>query len=1387
MTEKSTQADLKKVLAKLYPEVDDAQRVVADAELDATHITFKEKAINNWFNILQEADKHDKVQAIIEIARDEYPENEELRQVTSSIEIDILPEQARQYLPPKLYNDLNLMRRPEPEIARECKEHLEALLQTVQTYCSSLILTDARPFPRNVQGWWCDATLLFADISGFTAMSERLSARGRAGAEEITRVVNEYFATMVDILRQNGGVLLKFGGDALLGMFACKAQGTMTAPQDTAHHATQAALDMQRAMAKFASTNTSAGEFDLQTKVGLHTGQVFTAHVGTASQMEYWATGEDVNRTASAEEAAGEGQVIVSETTHHYLTGWIGTTQLSIENSEEDTTRSSFYAVSTAQSYSRLESQPVSKEISTPGNVSEIAQRLDTLTPYLPKGLLPRLVYNPQSRRVEGEHRLIAVLFINVTGFSELASSQADALTETMQDYFVTMQSIVEQHGGTINKTDLYSSGDKLLAVFGAPVAHEDDVDQAARAAVALQAAVEQVNQRLADRCPQVVVCLRQRIGLSTGYAFSGNVGSEIRQEYTIMGDEVNLAARLMSAARWDEILVSKHAFDLLEPFGEFEFFDELELKGKQEPISTYRLVDMGPTLRPKPPFVDRDSEYQMLQDALDRVLVGQGQIVSLTGEPGIGKSRLLSELRTNIESRSVLWLTGSCREQQTTYHIIADLLGDYLKLESSQDPHMQRDILSQAIERLFGPGHIDKLGPFLALSMNISLTEEWKKHVGHLEDKLSQRLADEVARFWERLTEDKPVALICENLHWLDSGSAEILLKIMEMVERVPILLCFTLRPGQYPASWQVVGAATTRFYDWHEQLRLDPLAPEHTAQLVEAILGPPVETEFQTRAYERSRGNPMFAAEIAHVATVTMREVAIPMSVEKIVESRADELPEGLRKTVKVAAVVGTQFTVPELQYMLPKPEQDILSDLARLRVMRLVDVVDIKQRIYSFVNPLTWEVLYNYQDRTSLSVAHSQLGQYWAEQGNPQKSAYHYLKGGSWKKALTQSERAADEHLETYAYAEALRLYEQALKAAKELGDLTAQSRLHHQTGKVNFEIGSYEQAEQAHKRELGLLLQQSADSLAQARAHCALGRVYDRWSKFELALDEVERGLKLAEDASVTRVQLLNVQCSVLRDMGKLGEAERAGKEALQTARDLGAGFEEAVACNCLGVVYGMQRDLEQALEYHRKSLSIRQELDLTYEITESLVNLGVGSGILSYLKRGDEKLEEAEELLNDAEEYLNRALRIRERIDDRYGLGSVYHNLGRVYLERGQVETAEEKFVQAMDLWRQVDYPKGIAFVYNDLGGEVYTAQERWDEARAHLEQSAQIYKSIGADTYLWGNYMTLVDVYRNLGQLPDALKAAQEALRWALNPKQEQRAKVLLQELRSSS
>jgi len=499
------------------------------------------------------------------------------------------------YLPPRQLDDLP----PAPLWRKDdlvrTHDHLARLLDVVITYLprqlvqAELALADVPP----VGGAFLDGALLFADISGFTAMSERLSTLGQEGAEQITALVNRYFGAMLDVLFAHGGDLFKFGGDALLAFFPDQVGGSASA--------LQAAWAMQEAMAAFHQVETSLGTFPLQMKIGLHAGPIFAARVGSADEREFIVTGPAVNATARAEEVASAGQILVSPTVYaqvqdrdwvaavegpagHYLVERVGTRPSPVPPSAP------------------LRAADLCRPGDEPGDtLRRTLDALERLVPYLPPGLLRRLVPDPGRHETSGEHRLVAVLFANFLGASELVTrlgrDRTDEIAQALNRYFVTMHQAVSRYGGVVNKVDLYDQGDKLMALFGAPVAHEDDAERAVRAALEMQAAVEGIGERPGSLKEGWL--LSQRIGVSTGMVFAGHVGAATRREYTVMGDEVNLAARLMSAAAEGEILLASYVQRKVSPFFEVADRGEVSLKGKSKPVPTYTIV--GRRAQPEP------------------------------------------------------------------------------------------------------------------------------------------------------------------------------------------------------------------------------------------------------------------------------------------------------------------------------------------------------------------------------------------------------------------------------------------------------------------------------------------------------------------------------------------------------------------------------------------------------------------------------------------------------------------------------------------------------------------------------------------------------------------------------------------------------------------
>ena len=287
---------------------------------------------------------------------------------------------------------------------------------------------------------------------------------------------------------------------------------------------------------------------------------------------------------------------------------------------------------------------------------------LNALTPYLPAGLMARLASSPQGMMQEGEHRLVAVTFANVHGLGELVDrlgpGREEEIVNALNHYFTGMDNAVHGLGGVINKMDLAEHGDKLLAFFGAPVAHEDDAERAVRAALNMQAALREMSSAVPEQVGLPDLKLTQQVGISFGYVFAGYVGTAWRREYTVMGDEVNLAARLMSAAEPGSIIVSGAAQRKVQALFNLTPRGEVRVKGKSDPVAIFQVAGLRATTGPlrgleglHSALVGRDAEWQQLSTAVQHLRSGRGQIVSIIGEAGLGKSRLAAELRAQSAS----------------------------------------------------------------------------------------------------------------------------------------------------------------------------------------------------------------------------------------------------------------------------------------------------------------------------------------------------------------------------------------------------------------------------------------------------------------------------------------------------------------------------------------------------------------------------------------------------------------------------------------------------------------------------------------------------------------------------------------------------------------
>jgi len=777
-----------------------------------------------------------------------------------------LPPHLKQYLPPDLWRKLTTDV-PRRGVLLNALDRLRSILYLLSTYVPSHLVQEKmhRPVPGLVSGQLLGGSLLFADVSGFTALSERLSILGQEGAERLTDLMNRYFGRMLEILSWSGGILLKFAGDATLVYFPEQETG------EQARWAVRAGQRMMRAMADFAAIETPLGTLGLRMKAGVGTGHFLAASVGSAERMEYVVLGGTVAQTMAAEGVSEAGQVVVDEATAaHFDSSRCLEQAPGFYAVRPDTDRGLDDFEIKAERRRARGAMPWSASPHAIVTQMEVALRqIQALTPYLAAELVDRVVARARQRQVESEFRPTTVLFCNFTGFEMLSSVWGQGgvrrVTHLLSDYFNAMHQVIAHYGGIVSRIDPYSHGSKMLALFGAPVAHEDDPQRAVSAALAMGSELAMLNDgwrhRLARHLPPDLdgPLVQQRIGITQGPTFAGLVGSRTRREYTVMGDDVNLAARLMGAAQPGQILLSQRVYDAVVDYFAATALAPIRVKGKSQPIPIYEVEGprddpLARRLRSRGPLVGRDAELEQGQTVLRQVLAAQGTLLTIQGPAGVGKSHLADELTAHALARDAKVLFSECRSYaaeapytpwitllqalagmaavdrpqvcgEKLLHMLTDLglardeyaepLTNLLGLQSAipsavpRRPVEARATLQPQAEPPQTLSLFDQLGQKVAEKEESGLDlwrlaqEQQKAQPGQIWQRLQTRVtAREQVRLFEavcglmtRLSADAPLLLFFENTQWMDPASRELLSYLSERLHSWPILVLVVQR----------------------------------------------------------------------------------------------------------------------------------------------------------------------------------------------------------------------------------------------------------------------------------------------------------------------------------------------------------------------------------------------------------------------------------------------------------------------------------------------------------------------------------------------------------------------------------------------------------------
>jgi predicted ATPase/class 3 adenylate cyclase len=1172
-----------------------------------------------------------------------------------------------------------------------------------------------------------EAVVLFADVVGFTPMSEALARAGSYGTEELTRILNGWFDAMVDCISHHGGSVTEFGGDALTAVFGYDHRTRRA----TVRRAVQCALDMQATTASFQAVATRAGTFGLAMKAGLAAGPLLHAIVGEpAVRLESVLAGKALDLAAAAEHHAASGEVVVD--------GKLLEDGLGIEVAER---RGRWCVVGGL----RRRASPVR---STPGEDVDdgVARRL---VPFLHPVIAERL--RSGRRDLVNEHRKVTVAFLGLP-----ASGAGDQPgVAALQAFLAAAVRVISRYDGHLHQVTTGNSGGLLIVSFGAPVSHEDDEERAVHCCLELL------------KLPGGPL----RAGIATGFVYCGEIGSDTRRTYTVIGDSVNLAARLLQAARPGQLLVDEATSQQVSQTTIQDRLEPVTVKGKAEPVCVWAIHaarDRARTHPGKPapasPLLGREQQVATLETLTEQVLAGSGQVVCLTGAAGIGKTRLGAEAARIAVRLGLAVYGGACRSHGTasSYLVWRSVWRDLFELDTSLPIHEQQAQLTATVAS--HDGGSGRRAPLLAPVLNLPMADS------KLTAALDPQTRDELLRFLlldclRHRAAGGPLLLVLEDCHWIDPASQALLEFLAHNLADQPVLLMATAR-GTAASS----PLAPLSQLPWCTEIRLGELATAHAEQIVEqrlrhrygaeAVIAPDV----VRRLADRGEGNPFYLEELVsfvHARDIDPRNsrsiatIDLPDSLHRLVMARIDQLDDGEQATIKVASVIGRRFLARWISRAYPAvgSPDEVARHLERLDELDLTPrYATVPELEYSFRHAITQEVAYQsltFQMREGL---HERIGQL-IEGAYPDRLAqhvdvlaYHYGRSRRADKQQVWFRAAGDAAKSAFANEAAVDYYERLLPLLSK-----------DQTGEVLVELGSvwqligrWEDAEQAYRRAMEVA-REAGDRRVLAASQRELGYLFVYTRSYAMAVSWLSRATeefeRLRDQQGLSRT--LDSITFALYQHGAYGEALATAKRHLAIATEAGDLAGMSAALNNIGVARWNTGETAVALAV------LEQALDTATRAGDRLCLLHATNNLaLVHFRRSDHMR---------AVTYWQQALSIAQEIGHRQTAGLAIGNMGEVYLEQGDYARATKCFAQALRIAVELGDWTSVANRVASLAATA-AAQGHDREAEQLFTRAIELSRVIDASYFLSYSLHQQAQLHARGGRLDEAERLNEQAL-----------------------
>jgi class 3 adenylate cyclase/tetratricopeptide (TPR) repeat protein len=965
------------------------------------------------------------------------------------------------------------------------------------------------------------------------------------------------------------------------------------------------------------------------------------------------------------------------------------------------------------------------------GKVAE--PRFQSPDAYTPKHLAERILTSKAA--LEGERKQVTVLFADLKGSMELlADRDPEEARKLLDPVLERMMEAVHHYEGTVNQV----LGDGIMALFGAPLAHEDHAVRACYAALRMQEAV----RRYAEDVRRTVgVPIHIRVGLNSGDVVVRAIGNDLHMDYTAVGQTTHLAARMEQAAMPGSTLITADALRLAEGYIQVKALGPIPVKGLTGPIEVFEVTGVGEVrtrlhaaaARGLTRFVGRDAELDQLQKATERAIAGHGQVVALVGEPGVGKSRLVWEFTRSHRTREWLILEGGSVSygKATSYLPVIDLLKAYFKIGARDDHRSIREKVTGKLLTL--DETLKPVLPTLLALLDVPVDDpRWQA----LEpSQRRQWTLDTVKRLLLKESQAQPVLLIFEDLHWIDSETQVLLDSLVESLPTARLLLLVNYRP-EYQHGW---GSKT-----YYGQVRLDTLPPENAGEMLQALLGGVPDLRPLTQLLiERTEGNPFFLEESVRTLVDTkvlvgergalrlataLPAIQVPTTVQAVLAARIDRLPPEDKRLLQTAAVIGTDVPFTLLRVIVELPEEALRRGLTHLQAAEFLYETSLFPDLeYTFKHALTHEVAYASLLQGRRQMLHAQITEaietLYAGRltEHIERLSHHAVRGEVWEKAVRYLRRAGDKAFARSANPEAVASFEQALAALKHLPD-------------------SAETIE--HAIDLRFDLRSPLQALGE------IGRLFDYLREAQHLAEALGDQRRLG--------WLFGYLASAFLLRGDYDRAIESGERALVIATAVGDFGIQVVSHLQLGRAHLVLGDYRRATEFSWWNAEA-----LHGDLTRERFGLGGFPAVLcrQTLAWSLAELGHFAEAIACGED----AGQIAETVTDPYSQIFACWAVGYPYLRKGDLDPAIRSLERGLMLCQATDTRILFPFV-SSLLGAAYALAGRLSEAVPLCEQAVEASVSMAILEYrsLWAGLLS--EAHLLAGRIGDAVDAADRAL-----------------------